>query len=82
VSTFNVFFRPLNKYEQKLNDDFIESDSSVSFISNTNDNECKLCDEGGSLLCCDGCPNSFHFGCIGMKERPIGKWLCKNCTKR
>lgn len=28
-----------------------------------NHDRCDACDEGGSLICCDRCPASFHLGC-------------------
>lgn len=47
-----------------------------------NADECTVCGIEGDLLCCDGCPGSFHRGCIGMSHAsklPEGKWLCPEC---
>lgn len=44
---------------------------------------CDACGEGGSLLCCDHCPSSFHFFCcdppVDPKNLPTGDWLCRRC---
>ncbi|KAL4578136.1 hypothetical protein LXL04_014255 [Taraxacum kok-saghyz] len=43
--------------------------------------ECVICDVGGDLLCCDGCPKTYHIGCLDppLKKIPNGKWRCPNC---
>ncbi|GMT18816.1 hypothetical protein PFISCL1PPCAC_10113, partial [Pristionchus fissidentatus] len=45
---------------------------------------CIVCREGGELLCCEGCPASFHLLChtppIIRSEIPSGKWLCHRCS--
>lgn len=47
-----------------------------------NTDSCCLCNQGGSLLCCDGCPASYHLRCIGeqAKSLPEGEWLCPECA--
>lgn len=47
-----------------------------------NADECTVCGFEGDLLCCDGCPGSFHRACVGMGvtgKLPEGKWLCPEC---
>eukprot|EP00804_Cyclotella_cryptica_P023616 CCRYP_011960-RB/>CCRYP_011960-RB protein AED:0.00 eAED:0.00 QI:653/1/1/1/1/0.66/3/1621/2004 len=47
-----------------------------------NQDECSICGLEGDLLCCDGCPGSFHRQCLGMApsgKLPQGKWLCTEC---
>lgn len=46
--------------------------------------ECKICNDGGELICCDGCINSFHLKCIKpeMKEVPRGQWFCSECEEK
>ncbi|KAL3822776.1 hypothetical protein ACHAXA_009650 [Cyclostephanos tholiformis] len=47
-----------------------------------NDDECTVCGVEGDLLCCDGCPGSFHRVCVGMRAtaKLPQKWLCPECT--
>ncbi|KAK8984642.1 hypothetical protein V6N11_008406 [Hibiscus sabdariffa] len=37
----------------------------------------------GEMVACDN-PNCkiewFHFGCVGLKEQPRGKWYCSDCA--
>ena len=40
--------------------------------SDPNNDLCSLCGFGGSLLCCDGCPNSFHLRCVQIRSPPDG----------
>ncbi|KAI3676989.1 hypothetical protein L1987_86606 [Smallanthus sonchifolius] len=47
-----------------------------------NGDECRLCGMDGTLICCDGCPSSYHSRCIGMMKMsiPEGEWYCPECT--
>ena len=45
-----------------------------------------VCQRGsfGEMVCCDNdnCEFQwFHFGCVGMKEQPLGEWFCPDCRK-
>lgn len=43
---------------------------------------CFVCSHGGSLVCCDTCPASFHPECLDdLKGIPDGAWRCKNCLE-
>ncbi|XP_061093053.1 chromodomain-helicase-DNA-binding protein 3 isoform X3 [Conger conger] len=43
---------------------------------------CRVCKDGGELLCCDTCPSSYHIHCLNppLPEIPNGEWLCPCCT--
>eukprot|EP00048_Salpingoeca_helianthica_P004774 m.80770 g.80770 ORF g.80770 m.80770 type:complete len:849 (-) comp13342_c0_seq1:23-2569(-) len=66
-----VVFRDVEEEENEAQDD-------------DNDDYCGKCKRPGNLLCCDGCPRSFHFGCIGIREEELKdgeEWLCPVCSK-
>ncbi|KAM9349917.1 autoimmune regulator [Symphorus nematophorus] len=46
-----------------------------------NDDECAVCKDGGELICCDGCPQAFHFTCLDppLTAIPSGPWQCDWC---
>lgn len=39
---------------------------------------CFICSIGGSLICCDLCPSSFHVDCLKIKP-PTGSFICEDC---
>ncbi|CAN1171748.1 Increased DNA methylation 1 [Linum perenne] len=50
------------------------------FSTIENDDLCQICKDGGDLVCCDGCPRSFHKECLSLTSIPDDKWYCKFCV--
>eukprot|EP00698_Gefionella_okellyi_P024732 TRINITY_DN8809_c0_g1_i2.p1 TRINITY_DN8809_c0_g1~~TRINITY_DN8809_c0_g1_i2.p1 ORF type:complete len:1211 (-),score=201.20 TRINITY_DN8809_c0_g1_i2:60-3692(-) len=50
----------------------------------SNDDLCTICRRDGELICCDGCPGSFHLKCCKppLKAVPEGEWWCWMCKPR
>ncbi|CAN4127684.1 unnamed protein product [Withania somnifera] len=45
------------------------------------DDACMICADGGDLMCCDKCSSTYHHEkCLGMKEVPNGSWYCSYCV--
>eukprot|EP00958_Prasinococcus_capsulatus_P005026 scaffold478_cov409-Prasinococcus_capsulatus_cf.AAC.18 len=43
------------------------------------DDYCKLCGEGGKLICCEYCPTVCHLRCAGLARVPDEGWFCFSC---
>ncbi|XP_037719873.1 chromodomain-helicase-DNA-binding protein 3 [Drosophila subpulchrella] len=43
---------------------------------------CRVCQDGGELLCCDFCPSVYHKTCLNppLRAIPKGKWICPRCS--
>jgi hypothetical protein len=43
---------------------------------------CTVCRDGGELLCCEKCPQSYHTFCLNpmLKTVPEDEWLCPKCA--
>ncbi|CAB4031235.1 chromodomain-helicase-DNA-binding 4-like isoform X3, partial [Paramuricea clavata] len=59
----------------KCEDEEAEIESDVHF------DFCRVCKDGGNLLCCDSCPSSYHIHCLKppLKQIPDGDWRCPRC---
>ncbi|XVF19831.1 hypothetical protein REPUB_Repub11eG0144500 [Reevesia pubescens] len=52
---------------------------SRKFSTSENDDLCRICLDGGNLLCCDTCPRAFHKECVSLPSIPTGTWHCRYC---
>ena len=43
---------------------------------------CRICKDGGELLCCEQCPSAYHTFCLDPPLRvvPEGEWVCPRCN--
>lgn len=43
---------------------------------------CRVCRDGGELLCCDNCPSAYHIYCLNppLTRIPDEEWLCPRCS--
>lgn len=43
---------------------------------------CRICKDGGELLCCDSCPMAYHIYCLDppLSELPTISWTCPRCS--
>ncbi|KAJ4158275.1 uncharacterized protein LMH87_008808 [Akanthomyces muscarius] len=69
----------------------LASESQSSFRAGTpkdpatdNDEFCSACGNAGDVLCCDGCPRSFHFECVNLAQAEDlpDEWYCNECIVR
>lgn len=54
-----------------------EDDKSMEW-----DEYCYVCQDGGNVMCCDGCPQVAHKQCVNLKSLPKGKWFCADCLEK
>lgn len=43
---------------------------------------CAWCKDGGELICCEQCPQSYHIDCLNppLAKIPDYEWLCPKCS--
>ena len=60
-----------------------ENDESIENSTNDHHMEfCRVCKDGGELLCCDACPLAYHTYCLNppLNVVPAGEWRCPRCS--
>ncbi|XP_025906905.1 chromodomain-helicase-DNA-binding protein 5 isoform X3 [Nothoprocta perdicaria] len=70
------------QWEPKEEDEEEEDEEGAEEEEDDHMEFCRVCKDGGELLCCDTCPSSYHLHCLNppLPEIPNGEWLCPRCT--
>lgn len=59
----------------------ISREAHAANKSDGNDDHCSSCLKDGELVCCDGCPSSWHLECLEKGKEEIGStFYCPNCV--
>jgi len=56
-----------SSYAKESEEDESSDQESEDSISREWDEYCYICDDGGNVICCDGCSNVAHLSCLKMK---------------
>ncbi|XP_059608897.1 chromodomain-helicase-DNA-binding protein Mi-2 homolog [Phlebotomus argentipes] len=59
-----------------------EADGPVEQDEDEHQEFCRVCKDGGELLCCDSCPSAYHTFCLNppLSDIPDGDWKCPRCS--
>lgn len=71
--------RPVNEANSSASNGNTAKDPAAE-----NDENCSACGNTGDVVCCDGCPRSFHFECVDMvqSDHLPDEWYCNECLIR
>ncbi|XP_067262613.1 chromodomain-helicase-DNA-binding protein 4 isoform X1 [Chanodichthys erythropterus] len=66
---------------EEENDDGRRDEGEVEEEDDHHMEFCRVCKDGGELLCCDTCPSSYHLHCLNppLPDIPNGEWICPRC---
>ena len=69
--------------DQREEEDQSESAASKSAAAEKEwDEYCYVCDDGGNVLCCEGCTRVAHVSCVGLRTKPKADWYCRDCVAK
>jgi uncharacterized membrane protein YgcG len=62
-----------------------DDDEPTVVADDGNFDVCAVCSAGGSLICCEACPQAYHAGCLGPDAPPEDEdddaaWFCPPCA--
>ena len=70
---------------QNRGEDVENQDQDKAAEEATNDHHmeyCRVCRDGGELLCCEQCPSAYHIYCLNppLTRIPDEEWICPRCS--
>ncbi|KAM9311642.1 histone-lysine N-methyltransferase, H3 lysine-36 specific [Gastrophryne carolinensis] len=77
---------PSDTAEEGLDQEHVGSSSKKSLERGgggaaMKENVCQVCENPGELLLCEGqCCGAFHLECLGLRDMPRGKFICRECS--
>ncbi|XP_059639183.1 increased DNA methylation 1-like [Cornus florida] len=79
ASLLSCMIEAWNQPEESKNHKFnlIEAPGEAS---DSYDDACIICADGGNLMCCEECNSTYHQACMGMEELPQNSWYCPYCA--
>jgi hypothetical protein len=70
-----------NEEKKKPREDKRKKDGKKHANGVKHEDNCFFCDDGGRLICCEGCTRVVHPECIGFEKVPDEDWFCDSCNK-
>lgn len=70
-----------NEEKKKPKDEKKKKDGKKTTNGVKHEDNCFFCDDGGELICCEGCTRVVHPECIGFEKVPEDDWFCDACNK-
>lgn len=59
-----------------------EADADADASNDHHMEYCRVCRDGGELLCCENCPSAYHIYCLNppLTNIPDEEWVCPRCS--
>jgi hypothetical protein len=73
---------PVSRDEAEEADEDEEEEDAGGAAGGGDPNEdwCRVCRDGGNLMCCDGCVAAYHPRCLNLPGVPADAWFCPDCV--
>ncbi|KAL6985907.1 hypothetical protein U1Q18_019281 [Sarracenia purpurea var. burkii] len=71
ISLLSCLSEAWRRVEELVGGQTFENVKAKSSSSDKHDDACMICADGGSLLCCDICPSTYHQDCMDIDVRRL-----------